>query len=138
MGAGRHDHALRINDRVPCLHPSGADEFTARLNDFDAKPLEALQGIVWCDGADHAVHMIVHLFEIDIGFAGLDPELVRRPDGVRGMSGGNHGLGRHAPVIEAIATHLPTFDKDDVRPHLGRAGGDRQSAGSAADDTYIS
>ena len=66
------------------------------------------------------MHVIVYLLEIDIEFAGLDPELVCRPNGVRRMSGSNRGLGART-VIEAITTHLPTFDKDDVRPHLGRA-----------------
>ena len=138
MGTGRHDNTLGRDDGIARLDPIGADEFSFLLDHPHTETFEALDGIVRRDGADHAVHVVMHFPEIDIGFRGIDTEPVRRPDGVRRMRGRDHRLGRHAAVVQAVAAHLRAFDEDDLGPHLGRAGGDGQTAGPAADNAYIS
>ena len=107
------------------------------LDDLDAHSFVAGHGIVGFDGGDDAVDMAENAFRVDGRVRLADAETCRPAVRLGRVPGRQQGLGRHAPVVEAIAAHLGFFDQRHAGPHLRRAGGHAQAPGAGADDADV-
>ncbi len=118
-------------------HGIGAREDGRTPNDLDTERFEAFDGVVRGDRGHDLMDMAMDARPVDPGFAGGDAERGRLALGLGRVAGREQGLGRDAARVEAVAAHGPFFDENDLRPHLGRAGGDAEPARSGADDADI-
>jgi len=84
------------------------------------------------DGTDHTVNMIVNFLKIDGRFSRIYSEPAGAAHCMGRMSCRNHRLGRHAPIVQAIAAHLAAFQQNHIGPHLGSAGSNGQTSGATA------
>ena len=108
------------------------------LDDGDAEPLEAGDGIVWCNGRDHAVDVVVHFREIDLGLYRCDAKRLSRAHAIGLPGGGEQRFRRHAAGVEAVAAHRIALDEHGAGAHLRGTGGNGQPARARTDDTDIS
>ena len=134
---GRQNDAPAPDAMRPGLQFGAADEARLLLQDAHAELLEALDRIVGRDGGDHLGHVIHDAAEIDLGLDRRDAEGGAVALRLRGLGGGNQRLGRHAAIVEAIATHLGALDQHDAEAELGGAGGHDQTRRAGADDADI-
>jgi hypothetical protein len=104
---------------------------------LDPELRETLLGVVRRDRRDHAFDVVVHAKEIDGGGVAVDPEAAGGADDVRGAARRNQRLGRHAPIVQAVAAHLAPLDQHHLGAHLDRAGGNREAARSCADYAQV-
>ena len=113
-------------------------EFRVALDHAHAKPGEALRRIGRRDRGDHALHVIVHLGEIDrrrLARSRRTAPALRMSVGALGRR--QQGLRRHAAGVEAIAAHLVPFDQHHRHAEGRRGRGHRQAAGAAADHANV-
>ena len=135
--AGRHHDPARLDApsvRLQLLRP---DEACACADHVDPEPLEALLGIVRCDGGDHAPHVVMDPQEIDLRLMAVDPEAPAVADGVRDPARRDQRLGRHAAIVQAVAPHPALLDQHHPGAHLHGAGRHRQAARARADDAQV-
>ena len=136
-GACRHDEIARLNLVVGDRDRVLAREFCRALDDADAKPRHALDGVVGCDRLDDAGDVIGDGRVVDARLHRLDAERVAGAHGVRVLAGGDQGFGRHAADVEAVAAHPRPLDENDLDAELRRADGGDEPARSGADHADI-
>ena len=133
-GAGGDNEALGLDADVAGYDLVRPSEARRVLDDLNTEALEALNRVVWRDGAYDAMHMSVHLGKVDGRLVAVDAELAAVTDGLGSLAGGDQGLGGDAAVVEAIAAHLALFEEHGLGAHLGGTGGDAQATRAGTDD----
>ena len=76
---------------------------------------------------DHAPDVTTHGGEIDRGLVTVHAEAGAPADQMGDLRSTDQRLRRHAPVVEAVATHLALLAEDDTRAELRRAGRDAEA-----------
>ena len=122
-GACRDDEAARLDLIIASLNRILVGKAGGRLYHLDAKPIEALDGIVRRDGVDDALHMRGHPLVIDAHLAHANAELGRVPDFISAFGGGKERFGRNAAIVQALAAHLSPLDENNGNAEGGGDGG---------------
>ena len=78
--------------------------------------------------------MAVDLGEVDGRLVAIDAEFPGGAHGLRRFAGGDHRLGWHTAVIQAVAPHLAFLDQHHLGAHLSSSGSDAEAAGAGAND----
>jgi hypothetical protein len=84
---------------------------TAGVDHAHAEAGEPFLRVGRCDRGDHAMHVRMHLGEVDLGRRGAQPEAAGIPQVRRMPCGRKQRLGGDAAVVEAIAAHAAFFDQ---------------------------
>src|SRR4029079_2135089 len=122
---------------MPGLHGVLVKEACLLLEDADAEPGVALDGIVRCDGGDHAIDVVMHPGVVDLRLDDVDAEGSSGAHGLGTLAGGEQRLRRHAAVIEAVAAHAALLDEHDRDAELSRRGSHREASRPCADHAEV-
>ena len=101
----------RISNSSPTDDRAAVLEFGVALDHPHAEPGETLRRVDRRDGGDHALHVIVHLGEIDRRRAARHAEGARAAHELGALGRRQQRLRRHAAGVEAIAAHLVPLDQ---------------------------
>ena len=134
---GDHEVGALETRSVVEFHRVGADEAGARFEDVHAETLEPLHGIVRSDPGAPLAHVLEDALEPKTRLHRIESVGFRIADALDQFRGGNERLGRHAPVIETIATHLGGLHQRDAPSEPGGAGGGHEPRGARPDDDYV-
>ena len=135
--SGRDHEPARANFDIADNERPAILECRGALDDAHAEPGEALGRIVGRNRGDHAMHVRVHLGEIDRGARRRHAEHAGALHQPRALGRRQQSLRRHAAGVEAVAAHLVLFDQHRRHAERGRGRGNRQAAGAAADHANV-
>ena len=112
-------------------------EFGVTFDHPHAQPGETFRRVGRRNRGDHALHVVVHLGEIDIDGWRAHPERFRTAHQFGALGGRQQGLRRHAAGVEAIAAHLVPLNQHHWHAESSGGRGHRQAAGAAADHANV-
>jgi hypothetical protein len=106
--------------------------------DVDTQPTEAIRSVDGAEVGAESSHTLHDGGEVARAAHGWSCEARRGVPGLRPRAGcAEHGLGRNASIVEAVAPQEGTLDQRDPSPQCGTDGGAYESTGPAAQDQEI-
>ena len=86
------DIAPRLDTKAARLDFVPAVKLGRSLDHVNAQALEPFHGVMWGDGADDVMHVLVDPCEVDLRFVPVHAEGPGRADGLRGLARRDQGL----------------------------------------------